>query len=88
MVFVLKKLVPAKEAEVECLYEDLHDLLELTPPKDVLFIRGDWNAKVESQEIPGVTGRFGLGIQNEARQRLTVLPREHTGHSKNPFPTR
>ena len=88
MVFVLKKLVPAKEAEVECLYEDLHDLLELTPPKDVLFIIGDWNAKVESQEIPGVTGRFGLGIQNEARQRLTVLPREHTGHSKNPFPTR
>ena len=56
----------AKEAEVEQFYEDLQDLLELTPKKDVLFIIGDWNAKVGSQETPGVTGKFGLGIQNEA----------------------
>ena len=61
----------AKEAEVEWFYEDLQDLLELTPPKKVLFIIGDWNAKVGSQEIPGVTGKFGLGVQNEAGQRLT-----------------
>ena len=59
-----------EEAEVEQSYEDLQDLLELTPPKDVLFIRGDWNAKVGSQETPGVTGKFGLGIRNEAGQRL------------------
>ena len=56
----------AKEAEVEWFYEDSQDLLELTPPKDVLFIIGDWNAKVGSQEIAGVTGKFGLGVQNEA----------------------
>ena len=60
----------AQEAEVECFYEDLQDLLELTPPKDVLFIIDDRNAKVGSQEIPGVTGKFGLGVQNEAGQRL------------------
>ena len=59
----------AEEAEVEQFYEDLQDLLELTPQKDVLFIIGDWNAKVGSQETPGVTGKFGLGVQNEARQR-------------------
>ena len=59
----------AEEAEVERFYEDLQDLLELTPKKDVLFIIGDWNAKVESQKIPGVTGKFGLGIWNEAGQR-------------------
>ena len=56
----------AEEAEVEQFYEDLQGLLELTPKKDVLFIIGDWNAKVGSQETPGVTGKFGLGIQNEA----------------------
>ena len=56
--------------EVERFYEDLQDLLELTPPKNVLFIKGDWNAKLGSQEIPWVTGKFGLGIQNEAGQRL------------------
>ena len=56
----------AKEAEIERLYEDLQDLLELTPKKDVLFIIGDWNAKEGSQEMPGVTGKFGLGVQNEA----------------------
>ena len=60
----------AEEAEVEWFYEDLQDLLELTPNKDVLFIIGDWNAKVRSQETPGVTGKFGLEIQNEAGQRL------------------
>ena len=75
-----------EEAEVEWLYEDL---LELTPTKDVLFIIGDWNEKVESQEIPGVTGKFGLGVQNEAGQRLTEfsLPREHTYHRKQLLPT-
>ena len=60
----------AEEAEVEQFYEDLQDLLELTPRKDVLFIIGEWNAKVGSQETPGVTGKFGLGVQNEAGQRL------------------
>ena len=58
----------AEEAEVEQFYENLQDLLELTPKKDVLFIIGDWNAKVRSQETPGVTGKFGLGVQNEAGQ--------------------
>ena len=77
----------AEEAEVERFYEDLQDLLELTPQKDVLFIIGDWNAQVGSQETPGVTGKFGLGVWNEAGQRLIVLPREHTGHSKHPLPT-
>ena len=61
----------AEEAEVEWFYEDVQDLLEITPKRDVLFIIGDWNAKVGSQEIPGVTGKFGLGVQNEAGQRLT-----------------
>ena len=60
--------------------------LELTPKKDVLFIIGDWNAKVGSQEMPGVTGKFGLGEQNEASQKLRVLPRECTGNSKHPLP--
>ena len=78
----------AEEAEVEQFYEDLQDFLEITPKKHVLFIIGDWNTKVGSQEIPGVTGKFGLGIWNEAGQRLIrVLPREHTGHSKHPLPT-
>ena len=60
----------AEETEVERFYEDLEDLLELTPKKDVLFIIGDWNAKVGSQETPGLTGKFGLGVRNEAGQRL------------------
>ena len=64
--------------EAEQFYEDLQDLLELTPPKDVLFIIGDWNAKVGCQEIPGVTGKFDLGIQNEAGQRLTEFCQENT----------
>ena len=68
----------AEEAEVEHFYEDLQDLLELTPIKDVLFIIiGDWNAKVRSQEIPGVIDKFGLGMQNEAGQRLTEFCQEN-----------
>ena len=75
-------------AEAERFYEDLQELLELTPKKDVLFIIGDWNAQVGSQETPGVTGKFGLDIRNEAEQRLIrVFPRERTGHSKHPLPT-
>ena len=66
-----------EEAEVERFYEDLQELLELTPKKDVLFIIGDWNAKVGSQEIPGVTGKFGLGIWNEAEQRLIEFCQEN-----------
>ena len=77
----------AEEAEVEQFYEDLQDLLELTPKKDVLFIIGDWNAKVGSQEIPGVTGKFGLGVQNSRAKANRILPREHTGHSKHSLPT-
>ena len=67
----------AEEAEVEWFYDDLQDFLELTSPKDVLFITRDWNAKVGSQEIPGVTGKFGLGVQNEAGQRLTEFCQEN-----------
>ena len=66
----------AEEAEVEQFYEDLQDLLELTPQKNVLFIIGYWNAKVGSQETPGVTGKFGLGIRNEAGQRLIEFCQE------------
>ena len=67
----------AEEAEVERFYEDLQDLLELTPKNDVLFIIGDWNAKVGSQETPGVTGKFGLGVQNEAGQRIKEFCQEN-----------
>ena len=67
----------AEEAEVEQFYEDLQDLLELAPKKDVLFITGDWNAKVRSQEISGITGKFGLRVQNEAGQRLTEFCQEN-----------
>ena len=63
----------AEEAEVEWFYEDLQDLLELKPKKDVLFIKGAWNAKVGSQEIPGVTGKFGLGVQNKTGPRLIAF---------------
>ena len=76
-----------EEAQVERFSEDLHDLLELTYKKDVLFIIGVWNAKVGSYKIPGVTGKFGLAVQNEAGQRQIVLPREQTGHSKHSLPT-
>ena len=68
----------AEEAEVERFYKDLQDLLEQTPRKDVLFIIGDWNAKVGSQETPGVTGKFGLGVRNEAGQRLIEFCQENT----------
>ena len=67
-----------KEDQVEHFYDDLQELLELTPKKDVTFIIGDWNAKVGSQEIPGVTGKFGLGVQNEAGQRLTEFCQGNT----------
>ena len=67
----------AEEVEVEQFYEDLQDLLELTPKTDIIFILGDWNAKVGSQEIPGVTGKFGLGAQMEPRQRLTEFCQEN-----------
>ena len=68
----------AEEAEVEWFCEDVQDLLELTPKKDVLFIIGDWNANVGSQVIPGVTGKFGVGVQNEAGQRLIEFYQENT----------
>ena len=85
-ITVIQVYVPTSNAEeVEWFYEDLQDLSELTPKKDVLFIIGDWNAKVGSQETPGVTGNFGLGMWNEAGQR--VLPRKCTGHSKHLLPT-
>ena len=77
----------AEEAEVEWFYEDLQDLLELTPQRDIPFIIGYWNAKVGSQEIPGVTGKFGLAVQNEAGQRLIEFCQENTGNSKHPLPT-
>ena len=67
----------AKEAEVECVYEDLQHLLELTPKKVVLFFLGDWNMKVGSQEIPGLTDKLDLGVQNEAEQRLTEFCQEN-----------
>ena len=78
-IMVIQVYAPAsyaEEAEVEQFYEDLQDLLELPPKKDVLFIIGNWNAKVGSQETPGVTGKFGLGVQNEAGQRLIELCQE------------
>ena len=87
VIQVYTPTINAEEAEAQWCYEDLQDLLELTLKKDILFITGDWNAKVGSQEIPGVTGKFGLGVQNEAGQRLTVLPRERTRESKHPLPT-
>ena len=75
---LLSNMLSAEEAEVEWFYEDLQDLLELTPKKDVLFIIGDWNAKVGSQETPRVTGKFGLGIWTEAGQRLIEFCQENT----------
>ena len=75
----------ADEAEVEWFYEYLQDLLELTPKKDVLFIIGDWNAKVGSQEIPGVTSKFDVGVQKEAEQKLTKLCQENSLVIANTF---
>ena len=80
-IMVIQAYAPtsnAEEAEVEWFYEDLQDLLELTPKRDVLFIIGAWNAKVGSQEKPGVTGNFGLGVRNEAGQRLIDFCQENT----------
>ena len=80
-ITVIQVYVPtsnAKEAEVEWFYEDLQDLLELTHKKDVLFITGDWSAKVGSQEIPGKTGKFGFGVQNEEEQSLREFCQENT----------
>ena len=77
----------AEEADIEWFYEDLQDLLELTPSKMVLFIIGDWNAKVGIQETPGVTGKFGLGMGNEAGQRLTEFGQENALVIANTFPT-
>ena len=73
----------AEEAEVELFYEELQDLLELTPKKDALFLIGDWNAKVGSQEIPGVTVKFGRGVQNEAGQRLIEFCQQNALIIKN-----
>ena len=80
-IMVIQNYAPtsnAEEAEVEQFYEDLQDLLDLIPKKDVFFSIGDWNAKEGSQETPGVTGKFGLGVQNEAGQRLIELCQENT----------
>ena len=77
-IIVIQVCAPTSNAEeVEQFYEDIKDLLELTPQKDVLFIIGDWNAKATSKEIPGVTGKFGLGVQNEAGQRLIEFFQEN-----------
>ena len=77
-IIVIQVYALTTDAEVDWLCEDLQDLLELTPKTEVLFITGDWNAKVGSQEIPGIIGKFGLGVQNEARQMLTELCQENT----------
>ena len=77
IIQVYVPITNAEEAEVKWFYDDLQDFLELTAKKDVLFIVGDWNEKVGSQEIPGVTGKIGLGVQNEAGQRLTEFCQEN-----------
>ena len=87
-ITVIQEYAPtsnAEEAEVEQFYEDLQDFLELTPKKDVLFIIGDWNAKVRSQETPGITGKFGLGVQNETGQRPTEFCQENALLIANTF---
>ena len=88
-IMVIQAYAPTsntEEAEVECFYEDLQDLLELTPKKDVLFIIGNWKAKVGSQETPGVTSKFGLGVQNESGQRLIEFCQENAMVTANsPF---
>ena len=83
---VIQAYVPTSNSEeAKWFYEDLQNLLELTPQRDALFVIGDWNAKVGSQEISGVTGKFGLGVQNEARQRLTEFCQENTLVLANTF---
>ena len=87
-ITIIQVYVPtnnAEEAKIEWFYEDLQDLLELTPKKDVLFIIGDWNAQVGSQEIPGVMGKFGLGVQNKAGQRLIEFCQENALVIANTF---
>ena len=84
-ITVIQVYAPTSNAEVEWFYEDLQDLLELTPKKDVLFIIGDWNAKAGNQETPVVTGKFGLGVQNEAEQRLIEFCQENTMVIANSF---
>ena len=85
---IIQVYAPTSNAEeAEQFYENLQDLLELAPQKDVLFIIRDWNTKVGSQETPGVTGKFGFGVWNEAGQANIVLPRERTGHGKHALPT-
>ena len=85
-IMAIQAYAPTSHAEeAEQFYEDLQDLLELTPKKDALFITGDWNAKVGSQEIPGVTGTFGLGVQNQAAQRLIEFCQENTMVIANPL---
>ena len=74
----------AMEPDFKWIYEDLWELSELTPKSNLLFIMGNWNANVRSQEIPGVTGKFGLGGWNRAGRRLTIFPKEHTGHGEHP----
>ena len=89
-ITVIKVCAPisnAEEAEVEQFYEDLQDLLELKTKKDVFFMTGGWNAKIGSQETPGVTGKFGLGVWNEGAKAHRVLPRESMDHRKHPLPT-
>ena len=85
VIQVYAPTINAEEAEVERFCEDLQDLLELTPPKNVLFIIGNWTAKVGSQETPQLIGRFGLGLQNEAGQRLREFYRENTVVIANPL---
>ena len=87
VIQVYTETTDAKKGEVDWFYAALQHLLERTPKRDVHIIIGDWNAKVGSQEIPGVTSKFGLGVQNEAGQRLTVCSGEHTDHSTHPLPT-
>ena len=77
-ITVIQVYAPTSNAEVEWFCEDLQDLLERTPKKDIIFIIGDWNAKVGSQEIPQITGKFGLGVQNEAGQRLMEFCQKNT----------
>ena len=87
-IIVIQACAPTSKAEeAERFYEDLQECLELTPKKDVLFIIGGWNVKAGNLKIPGVTGKFGLGVQNEAGERLTESCQENTlGHSKHPLP--
>ena len=87
VIQVYAPTINAEEAEVERFYEDLQDLLELKPKTDVLLIIGDWNAKVRSQETLRIIGKFGLGVQNEAGQRLTEFCQENALHRKHPLPT-